>query len=258
MLTRRAALLSLALAACSASPAPRAAANQPGAAPQVDFPAACRSQPAGSGQAPWHRTAGLTCQAVRAGDGGLVVLDAATAMLRRSNADGSLRWERGYPPGEVGEPCGAVAGLAIAGDDSVVVACGYTLVALDADGAPRWHQFPRGMNAMGPPLVDDAGTIYVAAAGALHAIAADGRLLWVASFGSDRSASSIGVSPGGDFLLDTTVDAWTGDDGTVYHPDDDPTVVVIGRDGAVRSESRDRTAWPAWIEVVDEGGGRVP
>ncbi len=231
-----------------------AAARPPRAAVLLDR---CRARPPSDGQAPWHWQPGLRCQAARATDGGIVQLDDASPMLRRTNPDGTLRWEADTRD-DRGRACGAPQGLAIDRDGAVALACGYSLLGFAPDGTRRWQIWPGGNFHVGGPVVDD-GVVYVTAGGALHAIARDGKAIWSAGFGG-RSASAIGVTPEGGFVLETTEDVWFGDDGTVFHPDEAPELMIIGRDGAVieRRARHHGEPWPAWIPVVDDGGSRIP
>lgn len=231
------------------------AAPRNGAGDPVAFPEACRVKPGEGADAPWHWRRSGDCVAARAADGGLVVLEHRT--LVRRGADGEVRWEVDVRDAD-GRMCGYPDGLAIAADGSVALGCGYSLLVFGPDGRRRWQVWPGGNVSVGAPVVDGGGRVYVVAGGILHAVGADGKTIWRAGMGG-RSASAIGVTPEGNFVIDTTEDVWIDGD-TVYHPDPDPTIFVIDRDGKVVEERRHNGSgpWPATVPITDEAGGRLP
>ncbi|MBK9036889.1 MAG: hypothetical protein IPL61_37500 [Myxococcales bacterium] len=246
-------------AACQATAPPVPARSPRAVAPA--FPEACRVTPGDEGQAPWHWRAGVRCLAARTVDGGLVVLDWAHHDLRRVDGRGREVWRVSYA-GDDGATCGAPAGLAVGYDGAVALACGYSMLAFAPDGSRRWQRWPGGDTSVGGPVIGPDGTIYVLAGGTVHALDRDGAVRWGAGPGPGRSASQLGVTVDGQLAFETTAAPWFGDDGTTYHPDDDPELMIVGLDGRVLAQ-RPRTgasaaAWPAWVPVVDEGGGRIP
>jgi hypothetical protein len=227
------------------------------------LPAACLPEPAEAGYAPWDRRSGIDCIGVaRAPDEGWVVL-----MFHRLEAydrDGRLRWREVFD--DAGHRCGAPDGVAVDTTGRIVVACGYSLLGYAADGTFRWQVWPGGNNTVGPPLVGADGTAYVGSEGALYAVAIDGTTTWQASTGFNKWFDAIAPTPSGQLMVHAKMAALhSEDDGSgyrFYYEHEPAEVVVIDLAGKIVSrtehEGGSDAPWPEWIDVVGEGGGRVP
>jgi len=234
--------------------------------PPRPLPPECALPPAEEGYAPWERRPPSDCLgAARTVDEGSVIL--TVDMLRAYDRDGRLRWETSLArPGPDGRSCGYPSGLAVDTAGRSLVSCGYSLSSFDAAGAFRWQVWPGGNHSVTPPLVDEAGTSYVGADGTLYAVAPDGTTRWQVGTGWNRYFGSLAPTDGGALVFVTGMAALHSEDtgsGHFYYEEEPPELFVVDRTGrivsrAVRDHATDHPSWPAWRDVVGEGGGRIP
>jgi hypothetical protein len=226
----------------------------------------CPLESQGEGYAPWDRRRDSGCRGIaRAVDDGWVVLtgDAIT----RFDRDGRRAWEsRLDHVGPDGNRCGYADGIAIDGAGRVVVSCGYSVLGFSPTGAFTYQVWPGGNHGVTPPLVDAAGTVYVGVEGALYALEPDGTTRWKVDTGFNRWFAELATNARGELVFETAMAALHSEDNgsgyRFYYEYEPPELFVVDRAGTIVSRTtRDAGAdvsYPAWVDVVGEGGGRVP
>jgi outer membrane protein assembly factor BamB len=244
----------------AAAPAPAPIGNR--VDPPPALPKVCERRPHEGNRPPWERLTNTSCMgAARAVDGGWVEL--SLDVVLRYDRTGRLRWRA-----ELGD-CGMPEGIAIDARDQTVVACGYSVLAFAPDGARRWQVWPARDRGVTPPLVDADGTVYVGSAGGLYALApADGATRWQADTGWNRWFSAIAPTPAGELVFWSVQNELHSDEGETggyrfYYDYEAPEMFVVDRAGHIVSREvfehgEAGPPWPRWVDVVGEGGGRLP
>jgi outer membrane protein assembly factor BamB len=210
--------------------------------------------------APWHRKMGAECRAERSVDGKWIVMERDD--LVSFDATGAELWRKPLTP--LLQKCGAPAGHAVAHDGGIVIGCGYSVLRYSADGKLMWQVFPAGDYYVTSPLVAADGTTFVGARGSLYAIDRDGKTKWNVDTGSNRSSSSLTSTPNGEIMFETSMAGMHSPTDAKgrrrYYIRKPNEILVVSSKGKIvsRTNHDDATAaFPAWLDVVGTGGGRM-
>lgn len=124
-----------------------------------------------------------------ASDGTIYSYDPNHANLCAIDPTGVGKWER---------PVGALAGIALAADRTIVCTDQNTLgqgrvTAFTADGAQKWECPLEGFQSLSTPVIDAAGTTYLGTYdGGLYAVGSDGIVKWRSTIPDSVRGLSIG------------------------------------------------------------------
>ncbi len=215
----------------------------------------------GANGASWALVVTVPTGLARRLDGSLVVLDLKSGVTLVS-PEGAVVWRSTYPS------CGSVAALAAGFDDEITVACGYSVIRLDARGALRWQVWPFRDGYIRNVWVDTDHVAYVSGNGRVAALGADGRTLWTTSTGFNRAIGTLVWNTAGNLVFDTSMDARHSDPsesgGYSFYYDEEPNELFeVDRRGAIVRRMTYESAppaggWPAVLPVDEDGGHRAP